>query len=281
MLTYPRPLASYGHPVTLSRKSWFAVAAVVLVVGLWWWLRDVLPPSLRTLEHRASDLAGVAHVDVEEPEGDDAIPFQHFLNEVTVTMDGNATADQVKDVLHAYDDDIDDGDVGSVELTVPGAGGARATLRLGQEVHVDDAAVDEVVDAVGDPQVRSYVREVSPGGRSTLTVTLRQTSLRDAVAYAEQFADGPPVRAVDVVSGPFYVRRQLPSGEQARALRDRRTQVALRLDERYDLDEVLLVDRATFVVRLADPSERRAVRDYLAGLPTSSEVGTFRVTGPI
>lgn len=67
--------------MTARKGTWLAVLGVVLLVGGWSLLRHVLPPSIRTLEGRVADKAGVVGVTAVEPEGNDGLPFQQLAHE--------------------------------------------------------------------------------------------------------------------------------------------------------------------------------------------------------
>lgn len=126
--------------------------------------------------------------------------------------------------------------------------------------------------------MRSYERGGYRSG-AEVNLELAASSLATVLDYADRFGRPGEVALVSVDAGDLAVERDLRRGARSVALRERQERLALALDDRYDLDGVLVADRVPLTVRLADPVARREVRAYLASLP-ASQVGAYRVTSP-
>ncbi|WP_395659981.1 hypothetical protein [Nocardioides sp.] len=188
------------------------------------------------LEDAVDDKPGVLSVSVERADGDDALPFQRVPNYVTVRMAGDATAEQVRDVLHAYDDDIDDGDVGSVDVVLDGP--KHATLSVGEGIHVADEVVDDLVAAQTDTTVATYLREAYPVLPS-VHITVPATNFAGVQAVADRYqvvkdADGSDaVENVEVVSGRFLLIRD--AGNEDLTITTSREDLVEKVADRFTL----------------------------------------------
>lgn len=267
-----QPAASQARVTRRVRVAWM-LGACLISLGVWW-LLDFIPPSTDVLAERVVERPGVLTVVVEEPDGDDDIPFTRDANSVSLTMEADATPDEVSAVLHAYDDDIDDGDVGLVDMRFVDK---QVRLALGADATANNAVIREVFDAKTDPRVRRYLREGAFDG-AWIEVELEEVTFAEVVAYADRLGEVEPVVSVTVGARAYATIRDEQWGPASLAQISRREQAAIGLDGRFDLDGILVADRSPFIVRVRDAQERAAVREALARLP-SADIGRFRVLG--
>jgi hypothetical protein len=150
-------------------------------------------PSIESLEAAVDEKPGVAQVRVEDVDGDDDLPFASIPKNVTVWMERDASGDQVRAVLAAYEDDIDDEDIVSLDVIL--AGGKDATLSLGQGIQGTESMVDDLMDAEQDADVIEYRHEAHPVAESVyLTIT-------DGGAVRDVAGRYPEADYVEVQSG--------------------------------------------------------------------------------
>lgn len=158
-------------------------AGVALLVVSW-------PSSPGALERDVRDLPGVVSVVAREADGDDAIPFTNIPKEVRVVMAVSSTADEILDVVSAYDDEGDN--LNGVEIRFEGHPRVRF---YGNDA--SRAMVDDVVAARDDPGVRRYQMTGSAQG-FWLQEKVTPRPLAELVAAMEQKRSIPGSEDVDV-----------------------------------------------------------------------------------
>ncbi|GAA5150028.1 hypothetical protein GCM10023340_26280 [Nocardioides marinquilinus] len=255
----------------VARAAFAGVALVV--VGLW--LRDFLPASEDDLEGRVDDLPAVLDVVATESSGDDGLPFplMRIGNGVDVVLRTDSDARAVAEVLDAYADDVDDGDVDAVSVSLRDR---DATLVACCDGWPDDAAVTDFLAAAHDPVVRSYSRVVRPEG-SDVEVELEPLAFADVVARLDAHRGVGPAGWVRVGSGGFSLTWNDGLDAERLARLEARTELVIRLDDELGLAEAHVSDRGPLALRLDDPDDELAARRLLAGVEDRAVVGTVRL----
>jgi hypothetical protein len=161
-------------------------------------------PSSAALRDAVEDEPGVLRVSVGEGGGDNDIPFARIPKSVTVRMVADASREQVMAVFDSYDEEIEDGDVVSVDVILDGP--KRATLSSGEGIKVTQQMVDELVDVQQDDAVAGYRREAYPVLPS-VRVELASAGFDEVVRVADSYRNAEDIEAVDVVSGDFVLIR--------------------------------------------------------------------------
>lgn len=224
--------------------------------------------STGSLEDRAEGLPGVVGIEVvEEDVADGDIPFSTTPRYVTARMDADASSDEVMAVLDAYDEAIDDGDVGMVDVVLEGS--KQATLSTGEGVHATDEMVADLVASQQDSQVVEYRREAYPGFPS-VHIALAEGDFAEVVATA----DGRPALEspgiVTVVSGEFVLVRD--DVNEDLVLTGAREKLVLEIARRFPLRGALVSGRGP--VRLAvSPADEKVVRRFVERSPWARGVG--------
>lgn len=256
-----------------SVASWAAAVSLVPLALL-------LPgcaPSADSLEAAVAGEAGVLDVRVDEGDGgDDDIPFASPAKQVKVLLSGDATVEEVQAVFDAYDDAIDDDDVGLVEVRLAGV---RAALASGAHVHVTSDAVADLVAAADEyvsyrreayPTVPSVEIELEPGDFATVLATAdRYPGLGTRPDGADD-EDGTGVDMVQVRSGTFLLIRD--AANEDLAITSARERLVTRVEDRFDLTGATVTGRGPLRIEV-DESQRDAVEDFVARSPEAALVG--------
>jgi hypothetical protein len=182
---------------TVRRRVILTVIAASLLVG-------ACGTSSTGLKNAAEGEPGVIRVRVEEAGGDHDIPFSRIPKFVTVWMDADASTEEVMAIFDGYGKDIDEGDVGSVDVILDGP--KQATLSSGEGIHVTRPMVRELVAIQDDELIVEYGREAYPVLRSVY-LTLAPTGFKEVVSVADRYQDAEDIDSVDVVSGDFVLIR--------------------------------------------------------------------------
>lgn len=251
-----------------------AVMALAAVIAGGVWLRDFLPISSQALEQRIEGRTDVIDVAVTADDGDDGLPFplMRITQDVEVVMPEDATAEAVSDVLAAYADDIEDGDVLGVTIRLQGA---RTVLITCCGTQANDAVIADFLEAAQDPHVMSYSREAVPV-LSIIEVALEPLPFDDVAAYLVRYGSIEPAEHVSVESGDFLIIRDEQFGERSLARIDARVQVVSRLVRKFGLAGAAIADRSALELRLDVPSDEAAVRRYLAETTDDAAIGKVR-----
>lgn len=229
-------------------------------------------PSPGDLMDAVADKPGVIEVSAAEVDvGDDDLPFATVAKKVTVSMESDVTSAEVMAVFDEYADEVEDGDVEVVELTLDGP--KAVTLTFGGEgSHLSEEIVDDLVDAQRDEDVLAYERETGQWLR-TLNVELAPIDFAGVVRWADRYAD---VDSVGVTSGDFYVGRSEYTGDDPR-IGEARERLALRIDEKFDLRGAEVSSSGPLKLTVA-AADLEAVRKWVAGDPLAETVGSVVVT---
>ncbi|WP_418061220.1 hypothetical protein [Pimelobacter simplex] len=208
---------------------------------------------------QVGDQPGVIKVEVrDEGVADHDIPLATVPRIVTVTMAEDATSDQVLAVFGAYDDQIDEGDVISVEVTLSGP--RAATLASGEGVHVTEEGVADLLDAQHDPAVVTYRRDDVPTGPG-VSVELTPTDFAGVVARADRYRDEAGLDAVSVTSGDLVlVRDRVNEEPRVTAARE---ELVRALAQRFAVRGATVTGRGPLRVVVA-PQDRAAARRFVA-----------------
>lgn len=251
----------------MERRLSALSAAIVASIAL-----CACSPSAPALEGRAGDLPGVVEVSaVEMDVGDDDIPFATVAKLVTVTMDAEATASQVMAVFEAYGDDIDDGDVGSVEVLIEGP--KQATLATGEDVHVTKAAVEDLVAAQSDDAVTAYRWEAYPVLPS-VSLELESGDFADVVAAADRYRGVDELESTSVVADEFALVRDEVNDDMS--LTAAREAFVLEVAPRFRLRGALVSGRGPLLLAAA-PADQRALRQLVKRTAAARGIGQVEV----
>jgi len=195
-------------------------------------------------------------VTAQESDGDDDIPFAKTPKQVTVVMEGNATTEQISTVFEAYED-VDDGDLESIELVLKGP--KRATLVTGQGIHAADGMVRDLVSAQHDDNVTNYLREAVPALPS-VSLTLATGGFDGVVEVADRYHGDKSLESVTVASGDFALDRDDENGDPA--LVEARQQFVQQADRRFHLTGALVSGRGPLTLATTS-RDRAALRHYV------------------
>lgn len=258
------------------RPVWIAIAVIVLAAlvagGLW--LRDFMPVSTQTLEQRVEGRPGVIAVVATEDDDGDGLPFplMRTTQHVEIVMASDTTVEAVSDVLAAYADDIEDGDVLAVTIVLRGV---QTVLVTCCGTRASDEVVADFLAAAADPHVRSYSREAVPV-LPMVYVELEPLPFDEVAAYVDRYGAVEPAEHVSVESGGFVIIRDEQFGERSLARIDARIRLVSRLVDRFGLAGAVIADRSALKLHLEDQSDEPAVRRYLAEATTGAAIGRVR-----
>lgn len=147
------------------------------------------------LEEKVEGKPGVAEVSAAEDDvADDDIPFATIPKLVAVVMEEDATPEEVMAVFGEYDDAINDGDVVSVEVTF--ADSKMAALSSGEDVHVTQEHVEDLLDAQADAAVAAYRHEAYPVLPS-VRLTLNSGDFSEVVSRVDYYTNRPDLENGD------------------------------------------------------------------------------------
>lgn len=202
---------------------------------------------------------GVLEIDVREVDvADHDLPFSSVPWQVAVVMAPDATGEEVMAVFDAYGDEIADGDVLTVEVTLDGP--RAATLSSGEGGTVARESVEDLVRAQHDPAVVAYRREGGPAWSEVL-VRLAPTDFATVVARADDYRDGPGLDAVSVESGDFVLVRDRVNDEPlATAARE---ELVRALARRFTVRGATVTGRGPLRVVVV-PEQRAAAQRFVA-----------------
>jgi len=231
----------------------------------------VCSASTGSLKGAVDDEPRVIRVRVEESDGDSNVPFARVPKYVTVWMDSDAASEEVMAVFDAYDDEIDDGDVGSVDVILDGP--KRATLSSGEGIHVTVEMVDELVDAQHDDAVLEYRREAYPVLPS-VSLVLAPTDFGGVVAVADGYRDAEGIEVVNVVSGDFYLSRD--EVNENHLITTAREELVHLVGSRFQLRGAVVSGRGPLELIVA-PADEEAVRRFVARDPVAGPMGSVVV----
>ncbi|WP_183094124.1 hypothetical protein [Nocardioides stalactiti] len=212
-------------------------------------------PSDRALERAVEGKPGVVRVSAQEAQGDDFIPFADPPSYVDVTMESDARASEVADVLAEYEDEIADDDVATVEVRLRGP--KQATLVVGYDVVGTEEMAEDLVAAQDSADVLAY-RQTATSGIREVEVELVPLELAEVVAHADGYeAEG--AGTVTLTSGSWVLVRA--TSERSRTLAAERQRFVLAADQRYGLDGATITGRARLVLWVR-PGDADAVRSF-------------------
>jgi hypothetical protein len=251
-----------------------ATAASVTLTGL---LLAGCAPSAGSLEEAVAGRPGVVDVSVSEGDGgDDDIPFASPAKRVDVTMAGDASAEEVLAVFDAYDDAIDDGDVGAVEVRLVGV---RAALASGEGVHATPEAVADLVTAAqlyvsyrreAYPTLPSVEIRLLPGDFATVLATADRYPDLGTRAPGGDEQDGTGVDEVQVTSGTFLLIRDAVNEDLA--VTSARERLVTRVERLFDLTGAVVSGRGPLRIHVPE-GQRAAVEDLVDRNPEAALVG--------
>lgn len=246
-------------PRALTALLPMVVAAPVLVA---------CSPSPVDLASEVAQAPGVIEVDAHDAnDGDNDIPFAQPPLAVRVRMDRDATADEAMAVFDAYDEEIDDGDVSLVEVTLDGP--TEATMSAGEGIHVTREAVADLIDAQHDPQIGGYRREAYPVLPS-VTLILTVGGFAEVAAAADRYRDVEDLQLVTVKSGNFtLIRDEMNEDLSVTSARER---LVHRVESRFALSGASVSGRSPVRLWVA-PMDVDAVQNLAARNPETAKVG--------
>jgi hypothetical protein len=228
--------------------------------------------SPESLENETRDLSGVVKVEAVENGGDNDIPFAKIPKHVTILMDADASTTQIMAVFDAYDGDIDDGDVGGIDVVLDAP--KRATLATGEDIHATTSMVDELVTVQREDRIIEYRREVYPV-LASVHLSLASGDFDDVVAVADRYRNDDEIDDVEVSSGDFaLVRDEVNEDPEFTAAREKFVQqVALH----FQLRGALVAGRGPLRLAVA-PSDQAALRRFVERRPGAHGLGRVRVS---
>lgn len=252
-------LEGMRHPRSVLR----ARAALVLAATLA--LATGCSGSVRGLRAAVADDPGVIEVSVTENHGDDDWVWTKITKDVQVTMEADATADEIMAVFDAYDGPIEDGAVVGVEVIL--AGDKNAVLASGEGVHVTRAAVDDLVAAEADDGVLEYRREAYPTLPSVY-LDIADADFDAVAATADRYRGSDDLESVTVRSGAFVlVRDEINDDLRVTSARER---LVRRVADRFSVLGAVVTGRGPLKLRVAsadvDPVRRLVSRNPEASL---------------
>jgi hypothetical protein len=213
--------------------------------------------SPESLENAVKNSPGVLMVEAREDDGDDDIPGARIPKHVMVLMEGDASAAQVMAVFNAYEDDIDDGDVGAVEVRLKGP--KQATLSTGGGIHATEVMVRELVEAQQDGTITGYRRQASPVLPS-VRLDLVPVGFDEVVSVADRYVDVEGIELVEVISGGFVLIRDAVNEDLA--LTKARERFARQVNARFRLTGAVVSGRGPLELFVV-PHQTAAAREYV------------------
>lgn len=228
-------------------------------------------PSVQELEEAATGLPAVRRVEVREFTGD-PLPWQRPSREATVSMEEDATADEVAAVFAAYGDDDGSLDIGAVTVLLDGPKHVRLLVG-GSEQRVTRAMIEQVVAAQTDPDIVRYRREevaVIP----SVSIVLQPTTFDEVVRVADGYTDEDPGLIVDVESAGFRLGRDPVNEDQDFVAR--REALVLRLAAQVPLRGALVSGRGPLRLRVR-PGDEALVRRLIRSDPAAADVARIVV----
>lgn len=232
----------------ITTAKGLAATAAVLVLS-------ACSPSEESLEDAVEDKAGVIAVEARENEGDDGIPFAPIPKTVDVVMEADASPSEVLAVFDEYANEIDDGDVESVEVQLEVS--KEAVLISGESIHATEPMAEDLVAAAADPNITAYRREafpVLPG----VDIRLAPIAFKDAVEVVDRYRDDEDIEFIQIVAGGFLLIRDEVNG--VKGLYDARESFALEVDRRFTLTGAVITDRGPLELFVAAPDQVRLRR---------------------
>ena len=240
-----------------------AAAAAVLVAGCG-------TTSVESVEGRVDGDPGVVKVRGWQEEGD-GLPFviQVPIN-LEVVMAAEATDAEILDVFAAYDDDIDDDVVSSVEVRLGGP--ARATLAAGGGIHVSEEMVGDLVAAQHDATIARYRRQVArlfasspavPDLQQSVEVALVSGGFDEVLDAVARYRSAEGINRVTVRSDGFTLTVDDVMGEAE--LTDAKVQLMRIVGDQFGLRAAALGSSSslTLWVDAEDvPAARRLVEEH-------------------
>ena len=255
-------------PRVLSLAAAAAAAALVAGCGT---------TSVESVEGRVDGDPGVVKVRGWQEEGD-GLPFvvQVPVN-VEVVMREDASDAQILDVFEAYDDDIDDDVVSSIEVRLRGP--ARATLATGGGVHASERMVEDLVAVQGDAAIARYRRKVArlfasgpgvPELQESVEVTLVSGGFDEVLDAVDRYRGAEGINLVTVRGDGFTLTVDDVMGEAA--LTDARVRLMRSVDRRFALRAATLASSSslTLWVDAGDVPAARRLVDAHGGLDLAS-----------
>jgi hypothetical protein len=187
--------------------------------------------SADQLVNAVDDKPGVIDVEVYDNGGEADLPFSSLPWIVNVTMKETSSRKQIKDVAHAYEEDMADREVESVTIKI----GDRGTLELGETTGDTDPWADALAYGLEDRRVSGiHVSAWTPG--PSVEISLASADFATVKKYVDHYRR--PYRLADlrVVGGAFefYATENYQAGQQARAAA--RLLTATAVDERFGLE---------------------------------------------
>lgn len=248
------------------------VAAVVLTAGLL--LLTTCAPSPGSLRARVADKPGVIQVRALEVDGEGDIPFQSMPLSVEITMDEDATADEVLEVFEAYDSAIDRGGLDGIDVTL--AGPKWAVLSTGEGVHGTREAAQDLVAAQADGNIAAYRREAYPVLPS-VEVDLVSGGFDDVVAVADRYRGLKDLESVSVASGRFLLIRD--AGNEDQRITNARQRLVQRVASTFELSGAIVSGRGPLDLCI-EPEDAQALKRLVGDDPESGTVGRVAVLRP-
>lgn len=227
--------------------------------------------SPESLENDTAGMPGVIKVNATESDGDNDIPFATIPKTIEITMEADASETQVMAVLDTYEDDINDGDVESIEVVLDGP--KHATLATGADIHATAAMVHDLVEMQVDKSIIEYRREAYPVLPSVY-LALGSGDFDDVVATADRYRNVKGIESVSVSSDDFaLVRDEVNEDLKLTAARQRFVQdVALQ----FRLRGALVAGRGPLRLAVAT-SDQAALRRFVERSPDARGLGRVQV----
>ena len=222
-------------------------------------------PSAGAMKARADDLPGVIEVRVPDNGGEGDIPFSQPSHRAVVTMAADAPAGQILAVLEALGDDVDDGDLTSIDVRF--LDDRSATLLAADGSGVAPRLAEELVEARDDPGVVAYARRAVPV-YGEVFLELRDRRLESALAAADRYLGRRDLDSVTVRAGGFLIIRDRINARLAfTAARER---LASEVDDRVGLTGASITGRGTLKL-CAAPGDVDEVEAYLDRTPRADD----------
>lgn len=204
---------------------------LVLAIGLFFVLTKCVHTPPDSIAGNVDHVAAVVSVNVHQQDSSDhGIPFARIPNDVLVVMDRDASADEVVAVFAALERDIDDGDVGYVEINL--LDDDRVVLATGSGVQGSEAMARDLLWARDNDDIKRYRRDSYPVLPS-VDVILESPDLGAAKALVDRYRDDEEIESISVVAGSFLLIRDI--GNDPPEAYDQRVSLLVRVADLFEL----------------------------------------------
>ncbi len=227
--------------------------------------------SPESLENATEDMSGVIKVEAAESDGDDDVPFATSPKHLKILMDADAAATQIMAVFDAYEGDIDEGEIGGIEVVLDGP--KRATLATGAGIHATDLMVEDLVEARDDDAIVRYRRQAYPTLPS-VSLTLAQADFDQVVSVADRYRNVDQIDLVEVVSGGFILIRDEVNEDPT--FTEARERFVHTVSERFRLTGAVVSGRGPLEL-VVSPTDKMALLEYVEAHAPAQTLGRIVV----